>query len=270
MHANRILTADLLDILFDERNKEYGAYDLRKNYQRRLGRSVLSMLIIVMLLMIAYFLFGSAKPGSTGLLAGPDVKLDAITPKEKKQEIIVPPPVKHEIPKLKTIPYTVPKIEVDPPANERPPEMKEVENAKIADYTSNGKDDDGSITLPVDERKGIVDAPKKQEEDAPFTRVEIESQYPGGLTAWAAYLNRNLTYPQDAVDKEIQGTIIIQFIVDVAGNVSDVIAVSGPEELRLAAINVIKKSGKWTPAIQNGQKVKSYKKQPVSFRLQDN
>jgi periplasmic protein TonB len=100
--------------------------------------------------------------------------------------------------------------------------------------------------------------------------VEIESQYPGGLNAWAAYLNRNLSYPPDAVEKEVQGTVIIQFIVDILGNVSDVNAISGPEELRAAAVSVIKKSGKWTAAIQNGQKVKSYKKQPVVFRLDSN
>jgi protein TonB len=244
MQANHILTADLLDIIFDERNKEYGAYDLRKNYQQRLGRSVLAMLLIVILLLIAYFLFGSMKSDNTKLLAGPDIKLDAITPKDKKVEIIVPPTVKHETPKIKTIQLTVPKIEENPPENERPPEVKDVENAKIATYNSEGKDDDGSITPPVDERKGVVEAPKKQDnDDVPFTRVEIESQYPGGLNAWAAYLNRNLSYPQDAVDKEVQGMVIIQFIVDIMGNVSDVNAISGPEELRAAAINVIKKSG---------------------------
>jgi periplasmic protein TonB len=160
MQANRILTADLLDIIFDERNKEYGAYDLRKNYQQRLGRSLLAMLLIVALLLIAYFLFGSMKSDSSRLLAGPDIKLDAVPPKDKKAEMIVPPPVKQEVLKIKTIQLTVPKIEENPPENERPPEIKEVENAKIATFTSDGKDDDGSITPPVDDRKGIVDAEK--------------------------------------------------------------------------------------------------------------
>jgi protein TonB len=69
---------------------------------------------------------------------------------------------------------------------------------------------------------------------------------------------------------EVQGTVMVQFIVDREGNVSDVEVVSGPETggLREEAIRVIQKSGKWTPAIQNGRKVKSYKRQPVVFKLQ--
>ncbi|MEP6725772.1 MAG: energy transducer TonB, partial [Bacteroidota bacterium] len=100
-----------------------------------------------------------------------------------------------------------------------------------------------------------------------FTKVEIESLYPGGAGAWIAFLNRSLKYPEDAADNGIQGTVYIQFIVDLQGNVSDVVAISGPEELRAAGVAVIKKSGKWSPAIQNGQQVKSYKKQPITFKL---
>ena len=62
----------------------------------------------------------------------------------------------------------------------------------------------------------------------------------------------------------------MQFIVDKEGAVSDVEAISGPNELRAEAIRVIKKSGKWEPAVQNGRKVKSYKKQPITFRLEAN
>ena len=113
-----------------------------------------------------------------------------------------------------------------------------------------------------------IEAPKKQDDaETIFTKVEIESQYPGGVSAWAAFLNRKLNYPQDAIDNGVQGTVTIQFIVDLQGNVSDVIAVSGPEELRAAAIAVIKQSNKWSAAIQNGKAVKSYKRQPITFRL---
>ena len=103
--------------------------------------------------------------------------------------------------------------------------------------------------------------------DSIFTKVEIESDYPGGGSAWARYLNKNLRYPQEAAENEIQGMIVVQFIVNREGVVSDVEAISGPAELREEAVRVIKKSGKWTPAVQNGQQVKSYKKQPITFKL---
>jgi protein TonB len=69
------------------------------------------------------------------------------------------------------------------------------------------------------------------------------------------------------VDQGIEGFVTVQFVVDKEGNVSNVEAVSGPQELRGEAVRVIKRSGKWTPAIQNGHKVKSYKKQPIGFRI---
>jgi protein TonB len=78
-----------------------------------------------------------------------------------------------------------------------------------------------------------------------------------------------MRYPDEALNNEIQGTVVVQFIVDKEGNVSDVQAVSGPTEggLREEAVRVIMKSGKWTPAVQNGRSVKSYKHQPVTFHI---
>jgi periplasmic protein TonB len=269
MEAGNIMGADILDIIFDGRNKAYGAYDLRSNYRRRLIRSLLVMLLLVVLLVLAYLLGGSLKRNTGTLLAGADIILDKVDTKQKKEEVIIPP-VKHEAPKIKIIQFTIPKIVDKPAEEEKPPVMDDIDKAKIGTINQNGADDDKLTGPPVDEKKGIIDAPKKQDaDDAPFTKVEIESQYPGGLVAWAAFLNRNLGYPEQAAEKEIQGTVIIQFIVDAQGNVSDVMAVSGPDELRTAAVAVIKKSGKWTAAIQNGQKVKSYKKQPVTFKITD-
>jgi protein TonB len=134
-----------------------------------------------------------------------------------------------------------------------------------------GTKDLGIVAPPVDDGgKGVVEAPKKDEEDydKTFTKVEIESEYPGGAAAWTRYLLKTLRYPQEAQDNEVQGTVVVQFIVDKNGLVSNVEAISGPSELRDEAARVIKKSGQWTPAVQNGRQVKSYKKQPIVFRLE--
>jgi protein TonB len=148
--------------------------------------------------------------------------------------------------------------------------VEKLEETKIGTVNQEGIKDEGIVAPPVDDGKGVVEAPKKEEEDydKTFTKVEIESEYPGGPSAWLRYLNKNFRYPQEAIDNEIQGTVVVQFIVDKEGNVSDVEAVSGPQELREEAIRVIKKSGKWTPAVQNGRQVKSYKKQPIVFKLE--
>jgi protein TonB len=104
--------------------------------------------------------------------------------------------------------------------------------------------------------------------DRTFTKVEIESEFPGGAKAWLAFLNSHLTYPNKAVRKRIEGTVILQFIVDKEGNISDAVALTGDPILAEAALKALAQSPKWNPAMQDGRLVKSYKKQPVVFRLE--
>jgi len=273
MEINKILNADILDIIFEGRNKEYGAYQLRKTYNRRLIKA-LGVTAAILLLSYGGFVLSSAlnTTDTTGELSVQDIQLADIKPKEEQKEE-PPPPIKQPPPQqVEMKQFTPPKIvhdeEVKP--EEAPPPMEELEDTRIGNVNQEGVKDDGIVAPPVEDAgKGVVEAPKKVEEDwdRTFTKVEIESEYPGGSPAWQRYLNKTLRYPQEAIDNEIQGTVVIQFIVDKEGNVSDVEAVSGPEELRAEAIRVIKKSGTWTPAEQNGRKVKSYKKQPIVFRL---
>jgi len=92
--------------------------------------------------------------------------------------------------------------------------------------------------------------------------IETEAEYPGGAAAWQRYLYKNMHFLIDSIDDEIQSSIMVQFVIDEEGNVNDVEAVSGPEALSAEAVRVIKKSGKWTPAIKEGRYVKSIKRQP--------
>lgn len=271
MEAVNILSADVLDIIFDARNKEYGAYDLRKHYQQRLVKSLLITLLIVVLISVTYILLGSMKTGNKGLVVVPGLILEKVIPQEKKIAIIPPPQLKITPPiAIRIRQFTKPLIvTVDPPENERPPLNDDLINAKIGKTNTEGLEDVG-IVAPVDDRKGVAGIPQKQDDrEKIFIVVQMESQYPGGMAAWSKFLYQHLIFPQEAADIKVEGTVMIQFVVDTEGNVSDVTAVSGPEELRATAINVIKKSGKWTPAIQNGRQVKSYKRQPITFRLPD-
>jgi TonB family protein len=103
-----------------------------------------------------------------------------------------------------------------------------------------------------------------------FEKIEIESEFPGGIGAWQRFLKENLKYPITAIRKRIEGTVVVKFVVDPNGCIKNVEAISGPVELRDEAIRVIKISGRWLPANQNGTHVKSYKKQPVVFRFEKN
>ncbi len=98
-------------------------------------------------------------------------------------------------------------------------------------------------------------------------KIEIESSFPGGLRGWANFMSENLVYPKKAIKKNIQGQVVARFIVEKDGSLSDIEVISGPTELWQAVLDVLKKSPNWIPAFQNGKKVKSYKKQPINFKL---
>jgi len=185
---------------------------------------------------------------------------------------VPPPPRVVPPPQVATIRITtvriVPDNQVKP--DEKPPENDAADHMRIATVNTAGAEDVGVPGPPMSSGAGsnVVEAPKKAEDDGTFVPVEVEASFPGGLQAWARFLNKNLRYPEDAIDVGIQGTVMVQFIVDKDGNVSDVEAIGGPEKggLREEAVRVIKKSGKWTPALQNGRYVKAFRRQPVTFQ----
>jgi protein TonB len=272
MESNKILQADILDILFEGKNKEYGAYELRKTYNGRLVKSLIVTGSVIALLIGGWFL--SRLQGSP-MKSAPNVDdIELAKVETQRQQELTPPIPKPIIPKAQTIQFTPPKIvqDKDVKENEKPPEVEKLDDVKISTANVEGLKDDGLVAPPNNyEGKGVVAAPKKDEDDYDklFTKVEIESSYPGGMEAWARFLHKNLRIPDEAINNNIQGTVTVQFIVDKEGNVSDVEAVGGPEGggLREEVIRVIKKSGKWTPAIQNGRQVKSYKRQPVVIKI---
>lgn len=114
----------------------------------------------------------------------------------------------------------------------------------------------------------VIKEADKPEADKIFSKVEIEAAYPGGMDAWRKYLERNLNAEVPIFSKAPAGvyTVIIQFIVNLDGSVSDTKALTqhgyGMER---EAIRAIVNGGKWLPAIQNGRQVNSYKKQPITF-----
>lgn len=271
MEVSTILTADLLDILFEGRNKEYGAYDLRRTYKRRLAIAITVMLSALLLCCIG-IAFANEKKESMGGVVIPDETVLKIIETEKPVEPPPPPPPPkmQEPPKVEITKFTPPVIVRDDQVKKEdmPPENNKMEDTKIGTFNQDGVKDEELVAPPIETGgKGIIELPVKEEEDynKVFQKVEIESDYPGGRIAWQRFLNKNLRFPPV---EEVQGTVVVQFIVGKDGSVSDVEAVSGPDELRGEAVRVIKKSGKWTPAIQNGHQVISQKRQPIIFRFE--
>lgn len=275
MEMLQIPQADLLDILFDGRNKDYGAYDLRKTYNDRLRKSLTLTVSLCLLLIGGYTLAGklektSAKP----IWTSPDIILSEPPVKEKPVEIPktipnpqTPPP---QTAMLKDFPPQI-VVDKDVKPEDVPHTQDDMDQARLGSLDKLGAIDDGApLPRPSGDgvEKGIIETPKKNDNsDSTFRKVEIESGFNGGMEAWKRFLIKNF-HPEQAIEQGIAGTVVVEFIVDREGNVSDVQAISGPEELRGEAVRVIKKSSHWNPAIQNGRQVKSYKRQPITVQFQ--
>lgn len=274
MEIQQIAAADWLDLLFDGRNKEYGAYDLRKNYNRRLVKSIAIMASVCLLFAGSCSLVGKLRgTDSIQQMVTPDIFLSDAVPEKKIDPLPIQKPLAAATAVATIRDVTtriVPNDKVDP--KDVPPAESEITDVKIGATTTAGPESGDIVTAPPGDgaAKGIVTAPHEPagNDDIIFDRVEIESSYPGGIENWRRFLLKNF-HPDKAIEEGIGGTVIVKFVVDKEGNVSDVEAISGPEPLRLEAVRVIKKSGKWSPAIQNGRMVKSYKRQPIILQLQE-
>jgi len=273
MEANKILTSDLLDLLFENRNKEYGAYELRKSYNKRITIAMLITLGIVVAAFLIAFLSSQLEDKQTAALDIKEVELVNIKEEEPPApEPPPPPPPKTEPPpKVEMTKFTPPVIVKDEQVKKEdiPPEVEKLAETKIAVISQEGVKDVGIATPVVDEGRAVVAAPKDETNyDQTFTKVEVEASFPGGEGQWRKFLERNLnaSAPVDNGAPPGSYTVQVQFIVDKEGNVSEVRALTnhgyGMEE---EAVRVIKRGPKWTPAIQNGRQVKAYRKQPITF-----
>lgn len=276
MEANKILSADVLDIIFDGKNKDYGAYDLRKTYNRRITRALIITASVALLALLFSFLSSTLKEKGDKKVKMNEMTIQDVKQEEKKElppPPPPPPPPKQEPPKVEMKAFTPPIIKKDEEVQKPPPPQEELKEAKIDVVDQAGIKDEGIVApVQIDEGKQIVEVKKEEDENKIFDKVEIEASFPGGDSKWRQYLERNAN-GQVATDNGAPAgtyTTMIQFVVDKEGNISDVRALTnhgyGMEE---EAIRVIKKGPKWTPAIQNGRQVKAYRKQPITFRVEE-
>jgi protein TonB len=273
MEANKILQADLLDLVFEGRNKDYGAYELRKRYNKRIGLALMITAAIAILAIGGSLLANELKPKASADDVVRDVVIQDIQEKQPEAPPPPPPPPPKAPPppKVETAKFTPPVIKKDEEVKqEEIPPVQELQDTKIDIKNETGIKDEGIIAPPVvDEGKGVVEAPKVDENQI-FTKVEIEAQVDS--KQWRRYLESNLQrYIEDARDQGLppgQYTVQVKFLVERDGSITDVQALNDPGYgLSKGAAEVLKKGPRWTPGIQNGQKVRSYRTQPITFVL---
>lgn len=271
MDANKILTADFLDILFDGRNKEYGAYELRKNYNKRLTTALLVTAGVALLIFITVIVSRTVGANSKEKVKVQDVTLSEVKQEEQQKiEPPPPPPPKQEPPKIEITKFTPPKIVEDEKFEEKNEVKEQEEITNVGKIDQEGIKDPEVVNPPkVEQETKVVEAPA--DDNTVFTKVEVEAQFPGGEGKWNQYVQREVERHIDELTEDGQaGTCEVQFIVDKEGNVSNVEALTMKGTvLAQIAVNAIKKGPKWIPAIQNGRQVKAWRRQKITFRLPD-
>jgi periplasmic protein TonB len=264
MTNNEILKADLLDIIFEKRNKDYGAYALRRGYNHRLI-SAMGTAMSVILLFVFINMIGKKNLSSTPLnkkehiVEIKEVKIFKEKPKEPEKPKEVIKPVKKTASEK-----FVSKIEIKPDdmVNEKLPDQNSLDDKLISDKTQVGIKDDGipkEKEKPVESGNGNTTVITQSQPD--FTANEKEPEFPGGPEALKRFLAKNLNTPSDLEDGE-KKTVRIRFKVDNDGSVNTFeIITSGGNEFDNEVVRVCKKMPRWIPAYQNGINV------PVSYVL---
>jgi len=270
MDINKIQSADILDILFDGRNKEYGAYQLRKTYNARIRNSMIGMALICLIFLVGSIIANSTKKSKNDIVVA-DMSLTKVDEPKKNEPPPPPPPPKQEPPKVEITKFTPPKIvkdeEVKP--DEEIKEVEKLADTKIGTINQEGAKDEGVVAPPPEKGTGVVEAPKVEEDyDKVFTVVQIAAEFPGGLPAWQKYLERNLNrdVPNDNGAPPGKYTVVVSFIVSKDGSISEVTSENDPGYgTKAEAIKVIQKGPKWKPAVQNGRNVIYRHKQSITF-----
>jgi protein TonB len=236
--------------------------------------SVGVMIGICLFIFLATLLANFVAPKKQAKILVQDVQL-ANVQEQKKPPPPPPPPPPKEPPKVEIKKFTPPKIvkdeEVKP--EEKPPEQEKIEDTKIGVINQEGIKTD-VVAPPVEQSTGQVEAPKVQAEDydKEFKTVQIEAKFPGGAGAWQKYLERNLNsnVPVDNGAPPGNYTVVVSFLVDKSGNISEVQALNDPGYGTAAeAVRVIKKGPAWTPAVQNGRNVIYRQKQSITFQVSE-
>lgn len=268
MDTNKILSADLLDLIFDDRNKDYGAYELRKTYHTRITKSLIFTGVFITLIFTGVVLANKLTPTETSKFFVDEVTLTDLPPEKKEPEPIPEPLKKTEYVQVQTERLTQIKVVDDKDVVDPPPTQEELVNSKIDVIKQTGIIDEGLVSLQtIGDGKGLIEEKIIKEPDEPFTKVEVDAKFDGN---WEKFLVRNLN-AQTPIDNDAPlglYKVLIQFVVDIDGTVSDIKPLTNlGYGLEQEAIRVLKKAKKWDPAIQNGRQVKAYRIQAIIFQV---
>jgi protein TonB len=251
------------DIVFEKRNKDYGAYFIRKVYSKNV---IIAVIITVSLIGVTF-----AYPHIIALFSTNDtgpieevkklttVNLDQPPPITPNQ----PPPPKLDVPPpVKTIKYVAPKVTKEEVPEEEIPTQEELKQVETSTESHEGEEQ-------VVFNEPVQEVIKTEDEDKLFTVVEQPAEFPGGMEGLYKFLNKNIKYPASARRMGVDGKVFIEFVVNKEGEISDVkVLKSLSTDCDKEALRLVSMMPPWKPGKQNGKAVRSRFVLPLTFKLE--
>ncbi len=286
-HSNVDLTSkEWRDLIFAGKNKDFGAYVLRRDSVKRHNMAFLYTLIglvVIIIGVIAWSKYSDYRDEQARLalieererMQAAEIDMEAEEeqeeeePEQQKMEMEIP-----EVPEevLATVQVTqIAIVDADQVKNEvMDMEAQKEDNTARGVVNQEGADD-------VDKFKAVQEQvivkepePVKHEPEKIFVAVEQPAEFPGGQAAMMKWLSNNIRYPENAQANGISGRVVVKFVVEKDGSIGSPQIVKGVDrDLDQEALRVVKRMPKWQPGKNNGQPVRSYFNLPVTFRLQN-
>ncbi len=251
------------DIVFENRNKDYGAYLNRKSYSKSVvmaaGVTFLVMVFVLAFPAIKELFSSDDSAGDNSKLKQTTISLDQPPPISPNQppppDVRIPPPVKT------IIKFLPPKVTDKEVVEEE--EMPTIEEIKDNETGSVDQEGTGEVIFeePVEEAKG-------EDPNKVFLVVEQPPEFEGGLEAMYKYLSKNVKYPASARRMNIEGSVFVGFVVDADGRISDASIIKGiSADCDKEALRVVQAMPRWRPGKQSGRPVRVKYVLPIKYKL---
>lgn len=246
------------DLVFADRHKDYGAYDLRHDYNRRFGLAMLLAVVFFTLVVGAPFMISKMGPKDKEPEKVKIVEVNLDNFKEDQPEEPPPPPevIPPPQPQIETVQFVAVEA-ADEPVEAPPPTQEDLSETTASTTTQEGQ----KIDAPPP-------PPPVEEPTYDLAAVQEQPEFQGGMAKMYEYLHKNTKYPDMEFDAGIQGKVYIEFVVEKDGSVEDVKVRRGVSPgLDKEALRAVKSMPKWSPGKMNGKAVKVRFTIPVDFKL---
>lgn len=272
-----LISRDWTEMVFEGRNKEYGAYRLRKNAGKRNLYSLITIFIAALAIWGGISLVKFVESRTKSVAQTSVAELSALNQPKKKAEVKQQKKIKLEQPE-KVVERVKSSVKFTAPVIKKDDEVKPEDELKTQDELMNTKTAIGALDVKGNDdasgevlklKEAVAQPEPKPEVEKVFDVVEQMPSFPGGPSALMEWLSNNVKYPVVAQENNVQGRVVVSFVVERDGSITDVKVVRGVDpSLDKEASRVVRAMPRWIPGKQNGSAVRVKYNVPVAFRLQ--